>query len=175
MPRHTPFVPLSPSAARRGAALGALLAGTILGLALVPALAPGPLADALRLAFHAVCHQMPERSFHLNGHALAVCHRCTGIYAGLLAGSLVFPWVARWDAGLWRHARALIAFSLAPLALDWGGDALGLFANTTASQVLTGAFFGLGVSYLLARGLAGLFLAAPAVQAGADAELAATR
>jgi len=29
-----------------------------------------------------VCHQKPERSFHLWGAQLAVCARCTGIYLG---------------------------------------------------------------------------------------------
>ena len=29
-----------------------------------------------------VCHQRPERSFHLLGVQLPVCARCTGIYAG---------------------------------------------------------------------------------------------
>jgi uncharacterized membrane protein len=28
-----------------------------------------------------VCHQLPDRSFHLWGVQLAVCARCTGIYA----------------------------------------------------------------------------------------------
>src|SRR5438552_2016659 len=29
-----------------------------------------------------VCHQLPERSFHLESVPLPVCARCTGIYAG---------------------------------------------------------------------------------------------
>ena len=32
-----------------------------------------------------VCHQLPERSFHLGGVQLAVCARCVGIYAGAAA------------------------------------------------------------------------------------------
>jgi hypothetical protein len=33
----------------------------------------------------AVCHQLPLRSFHLFGAQMAVCARCTGIYAGAAA------------------------------------------------------------------------------------------
>ncbi len=29
-----------------------------------------------------ICHQRPERSFHLLGTQMPVCARCTGIYAG---------------------------------------------------------------------------------------------
>lgn len=40
-----------------------------------------------------VCHQQPERSFFLNGLQLPLCARCTGIYAGLIAGAIAgfFP------------------------------------------------------------------------------------
>src|SRR5688572_10524064 len=44
--------------------------------------------------FSYICHQMSDRSLHLDGHPLAVCSRCFGVYAGLLAGLLVYP--------LWR-------------------------------------------------------------------------
>lgn len=40
--------------------------------------------------FSKVCHQMASRSFFLFGHQLAVCSRCTGIYAGFLISSLAF-------------------------------------------------------------------------------------
>jgi uncharacterized membrane protein len=31
---------------------------------------------------HVVCHQLPERSFHVGATPLPVCARCTGIYLG---------------------------------------------------------------------------------------------
>ena len=34
-----------------------------------------------------ICHQIPERSFHLAGFQLPVCARCLGIYVGVLVGS----------------------------------------------------------------------------------------
>src|SRR6185295_19740317 len=39
-------------------------------------------ADALYRSFGILCHQLPERSFFIDGYKLAVCSRCTGIYAG---------------------------------------------------------------------------------------------
>ena len=35
-----------------------------------------------------VCHQRPERSFHVAGVQLPVCARCTGLYVSGAAGAL---------------------------------------------------------------------------------------
>ena len=49
-----------------------------------------PEARWLRILFAPLCHQIPERSFWLNGRPLAVCVRCSGFYFGFLAGMLVY-------------------------------------------------------------------------------------
>ncbi len=36
----------------------------------------------------AACHQIPTRSFHVNGEQLSVCGRCAGLYYGFIAGYL---------------------------------------------------------------------------------------
>jgi len=64
----------------------------------VPFLAEGnffcrKLAGFIFLFFSPICHQDPGRSFHLMGHPLAVCSRCTGIYIGFLLGALVYPFL----------------------------------------------------------------------------------
>jgi len=38
------------------------------------------------LVGYAICHQIPARTFHINGTALPLCARCTGIYMGALMG-----------------------------------------------------------------------------------------
>jgi len=37
-------------------------------------------------AAHLVCHQLPERTFHVSAGPLAVCARCLGLYLGALGG-----------------------------------------------------------------------------------------
>jgi len=39
--------------------------------------------------FSVICHQDSERSWHIDGRALAVCIRCTSIYAGFLVAIFV--------------------------------------------------------------------------------------
>ncbi len=161
MPTPTALLELTPRARRGGALVATALAGVLCVLIASPPFLGEAGRTVIMQAFHAVCHQLPERSFHVSGEAMAVCHRCTGIYAGLLMGALLFPLLARADAFLWHHSRLLLGLSLLPMAVDWTGDALGLFANTPVSQATTGLVFGFAAAYLLARGLAGLFAPRP--------------
>jgi uncharacterized membrane protein len=36
-----------------------------------------------------ICHQRPDRSFHLDAAQLPVCARCLGVYAGAASGSII--------------------------------------------------------------------------------------
>src|SRR5687768_14239891 len=49
-----------------------------------------------------ICHQRPERSFHLAGAQLPVCARCMGLYVGGAVGALL--WVTA--AGVRRDLRS---------------------------------------------------------------------
>lgn len=131
------------------ATVGVLLVGAVLPVAL-----PADAAEAVRAAFRTVCHQIPERTFHVGGQPLAVCHRCLGIYAGLAAGAaLVLPLrhrAQRW-AGLDRW---VLLAAIVPAGLDWGLDVIGLGSNTVATRVATGLWLGLLVGFVFARSLA---------------------
>jgi hypothetical protein len=65
--------------------------------------------------FSAICHQLPARSWHIHGEALAVCIRCAAIYFGFLAGLLILSKPnARWftiAAGI-TAAEWLLAFAV---------------------------------------------------------------
>ena len=66
-----------------------------------------PIASGLILAVYGigslVCHQLPERSYHVWTAQVPVCARCAGIYAGAVIGAIAgILHVAR---GGWRATR----------------------------------------------------------------------
>jgi uncharacterized membrane protein len=68
-----------------------------------------------------ICHQRPERSFHLFGVQLPVCARCTGIYAGAALMALVAWRSSAAQQTNSRHlpagaARRLLLVGIAPTA-----------------------------------------------------------
>jgi len=129
----------------------------LLVLATMPALVGEGFRTLLMLAFSGACHQIAERSPHLAGVQLAVCHRCYGIYLALPLASVAFLYLRRWDARLNRLAPVLICVALMVPGVDWLGDVFGLWQNTAPSRLLTGAFFGLVAGYFLSRALTSLF------------------
>lgn len=107
-------------------------------------------ASLLYVCFSRICHQIPERSFHLFGYSLAVCHRCFGIYAGLFIGCFVDFAVMRRSL---RIRRMWILGATAPLILDALGPVTGCWDNSAFSRLSTGLLFGTLISSLVVRGL----------------------
>ena len=145
----------------RGRAWGAWALAACVALLFVGALFFAPLAAAagheaaartLYRALHFVCHQMPERSFHVAGHPLAVCARCSGIYFGFAAAVLAYPLlrqVRRTDV----PARAWLLAASLPVALDFALGFTGLWENTHLSRALTGALLGAACVFYVVPGL----------------------
>lgn len=105
-----------------------------LGLVLAPPLAAAvgwPYADLLHWLLHPVCHQIPERSFHLLGEPLAACTRCTGLYLGFTLGVAAWPHLPRLARALAARPRWVLVF-MVPLAVDVWVD------NTALSRFATG-------------------------------------
>ncbi len=125
-----------------------LLAGCGLWLGAVvfaPIAAARELAVApwLYLFFDPICHQISERSFHVAGHALAVCHRCSGLYVGFSLGLLLVP---RWDrvrTWLLEQPRRTLYFAL-PMLIDWT-----LPINVAATRFGTGLLAAAPIAALL--------------------------
>jgi uncharacterized membrane protein len=132
-----------------------------LALGLVALIVAAPLAlahghelagQAIYQVFSRACHQIPSRSFYVAGHPLAVCARCTGIYAGLAAGVLLFPLLrslrsAETPARIWLIAAA------APTALDFSLGLFGIWQNTHLSRFVTGALLGAVAAFFIVPGL----------------------
>jgi uncharacterized membrane protein len=110
------------------------------------------------LVFSGVCHQIPERSFVLAGFPFAVCHRCSGIYLGFIAGSLMKnPFIYRS-----RRIRCSWIFaSIAPLVLDVSLPFAGIAESTPLSRFTTGFLFGTMLSSLFLHGVRELLDKAP--------------
>ena len=131
-----------------------LLAGTLLWCAMIvlPTLAPfiGAAGSWLaRLVYGCcthICHQYDSRSLHLFGHPLAVCGRCTGIYAGFLAGVVLARTRITQPQ---RTVLPLWCVALFPMLADVGLDAIGLHASTMTSRLVTGGVFGAGAASIL--------------------------
>lgn len=109
----------------------------------------------VRRVFSGLCHQLPDRSPHLGGGVWALCHRCSGIAAGLVLGLAAAPLLpghlrARLDRA---HSGRLVVLSLVPMAVDWSLGAAGVWANTPVSRALTGALFGVAAGAVLALAL----------------------
>ncbi|NNE45581.1 MAG: DUF2085 domain-containing protein [Rhodothermales bacterium] len=129
-----------------GLAVGVLVAGSFL-----PPLVSDSWRGLIMSGYRPVCHQLPGRSFHFAGEQIALCHRCVGIWGALPVAILLFAGLRRWDRCLSNRAGLAILLSLAPLGIDWAGDFAGIWHNTPASRLITGAIFGLVAGYFLAR------------------------
>ncbi len=110
-------------------------------------------AGIIYFCFTPLCHRLPDRCFNLAGHTWAVCHRCSGIYFGLLVATVVD---SPWNRLLRKHSRLGIILGLMPLVFDALMNLAGLWRSNGATRFLTGMVFGTTTSSLLVFGLAEL-------------------
>ena len=133
----------------------ALASAAVAALVAVVVAAPlaGGAGEAVRFAFSHVCHQLPERSLWVGGGPVALCHRCFGVLAGLAGAVAAAPLVPRLGALGGARAGRWLALALVPGAVDWLLGATGVWANTPASRLATGALFGVAAGLFLAEAL----------------------
>ncbi|GMQ82554.1 MAG: hypothetical protein BMS9Abin05_2008 [Rhodothermia bacterium] len=128
-----------------------LIGLSIAGMATITPVLPAAAREIVMNLFSSVCHQLPNRSPHLGGVQLAVCHRCIGIYYAFPVASILF----RATRGAWpskTHFAALLFFiSVLPAGIDWFGDLVGWWVNTPASRVITGSILGIAAGYIFTK------------------------
>lgn len=126
-----------------GVGLAVVLVWSLLIVAAPLAKANGGVAvsSPLYIFFSFICHQIPERTFHILEEPFGVCSRCLGVYFGLLAGFALYP--------LWRNIdeitpvpRFWLFLSLIPIAIDWSLTTFGIWENNHASRFITGLILG---------------------------------
>jgi uncharacterized membrane protein len=150
---------LGTSAARvNRAAIVAWALVSALGLSLVGLIAAAPVAlsqghpqfaAAIYKVFSFVCHQIPDRSFHLAEHQFAVCSRCTGLYAGFAVAALSYPLV-RSLKSTDTPPRLWLILSAVPLTIDFALGYFSIWENNHLSRLTTGALLGaVAVFYIL--------------------------
>ena len=115
------------------------------------------IAFNIYLPFSYLCHQIPARSFYFAQHPLAVCSRCTGIYAGFLLGVIVYP-IVRSLRSTETPERKWLFIAALPLAIDFFLEFLGIWHNTHSSRFFTGALLGSVVVFYVLPGLLELSL-----------------
>lgn len=86
------------------------------------------------------CHQMPERSFFINGFQFPVCARCTGVIISTIIATIVF---FKKKLPIW------LCFAMSSvMLLDWGIQYLKIRESTNSRRLITGLIGGFGYSTL---------------------------
>jgi uncharacterized membrane protein len=101
--------------------------------------------------FSPYCHQEDSRSFHVFGYKFGVCSRCTLIYLGFLAGSIIFPLVR----GFKKKDMPPIWLLLIPVFLlftDFLFDILDILRNSFTTRSITGFLVGAVLPFYIIPG-----------------------
>ncbi len=106
-----------------------------------------------RVAFSSFCHQIPERSFSINGVQMAVCSRCIGIYGSLWFGTLVLPLIGRFFLPPLSFRKHILVGSMVIIIIDVLGCLAGLWTDTNVSRLITGLFLGFSTAWVLTGNL----------------------
>src|SRR5215510_13305809 len=159
----TPYIPqVVPT--RRPLVFWLVSVATVVGLVSLILVAPlaaagghNGVAFVIYRAFGTLCHQIPERSYFIDGHKFAVCSRCTGIYFGFAFTLLVYPLVRSLRSTA-TPPRSLLILAALPLAVDFSLTFFGFWENTHTSRLLTGALLGSVAVFYVMPGIVDLSL-----------------
>ncbi len=138
-----------------------LTAGAVVWVAII-VVAPLALAHGYTLfpalvyeAGGPICHQRPERSFHLAGVQLPVCARCFGLYAsgavGAVAASVAGVPPARRSED--RNAATALALAASPTAFTVATEWIGILHPGGVARAIAALPLGIAAGWLFVRAL----------------------
>lgn len=132
----------------------ALAATAWLALLVVSPFGPTWLAALTYTVGSFICHQLPERSFHLGGFQIPVCARCLGIYAGFAVAAwtcvaaLPRPSIVHRNLTT-RAARSVFVVSALPTAISLGLEWTGIWGGSNIVRSIAGSALGIGVAFVV--------------------------
>jgi len=104
--------------------------------------------------FSPVCHQEASRCLTINGYPLALCARCTALYAGIGIGAIFLPT---------RHSLfavnylALFIIALCLVCIDILLEQIGVYENMFELRMATGFLLGITIAPFLNTALQDFF------------------
>ena len=134
------------------ATIALALVAMIVGAPILQSSGHPTLASTIYKIFSFVCHQIPERSFHLAGHQFGVCSRCTGLYTGFAVAALIYP-LARSLIRTDTPRRRWLILAAVPLLIDFSLTYFGVWSNTHLTRFATGALLGAVAVFYVMPGL----------------------
>jgi uncharacterized membrane protein len=103
-------------------------------------------ARIIFLVYRPTCHQLPERSFFILGHQVAICARCSALYLSFWGLGLIYALTSavwRGRVPVWRApALRWVAVATVPLAVDGLTQLVGLRTSTNLLRAITGTLTG---------------------------------
>lgn len=121
---------------------------TIVGLAvaspLLRAAGMDGLGQLIFRAYRVTCHQLPERSFYIDGHQVAFCQRDVGVQLGLFLGGVAYA--ASSGRVRLRNLAVYALIFVMPVALDGFTQLVGLRSSVWPLRLGTGLLFGIGTT-----------------------------
>jgi uncharacterized membrane protein len=151
---------------RRAFVGGSVAWAAALPIATFAASQPQPAASAYLFALAtylvggAVCHQLDARSFHLWGHQMPVCARCTGIYGGAAIAGIIASWVFVPRSPSRRgpvrfSAAAVLSAAALPIGLSLAFEWTTGITPSNLTRAATGVVLGAAVAAVVVSGLSG--------------------
>jgi uncharacterized membrane protein len=100
-----------------------------------------------------ICHQRPERSFHLAGAQLPVCARCAGLYFSGAGGAIAacLGWQRRVEAP--RGTRAVLVVAAVPTIATVAIELLRLGSPSNELRALSAIPLGAAAGWIFVRSL----------------------
>lgn len=132
-----------------------LLAAAALTLVVLAPVLAAPVSGVVYAVASLVCHQLPERSFHLGAFQLPVCARCAGIYTGAVWGAAAAVLAPSGSTARLTTARRLAVMAATPTLATVVLETAGFWAPSNATRAAAGLPLGLVVAFTAVRALGG--------------------